>query len=58
MSYDRFCGGQLNVDSNEEESIPVYTEVTSQIIWLQVNSYMSGLLQTENLNDNLAGKLC
>ena len=36
-NYDRFCGGYLNVDSDEEESIPLYSEVSSQIIWLQVN---------------------
>ena len=35
-NYDRFCGGYLNIESGEEESIPVYSEVTSQIIWLQV----------------------
>ena len=35
-NYDRFCGGYLNVESDEEESIPVYSEVSSQIIWLQV----------------------
>ena len=37
-NYDRFCGGYLNVESDEEESIPVYSEVSSQIIWLQVIS--------------------
>ena len=35
ISNDRFCGGQLNSESNEEESIPIYSEVKSQIIWLQ-----------------------
>ena len=35
MSYDRFCGGQLNDKSNEEESIPIYSPITSQIVWLQ-----------------------
>ena len=36
QSYDRFCGGQLNSESNEEESIPIYSPITSQIIWLQL----------------------
>ena len=35
MSSDRFCGGQLNSESNMEESIPLYAEVKSQIFWLQ-----------------------
>lgn len=35
-SNDRFCGGQLNSDSAQDESIPLYTEVTSQIAWLQL----------------------
>ena len=36
ISKDRFCGGQLNSESNEEESIPLYSEITSQIVWLQL----------------------
>ena len=36
MSYDRFCGGQLHIESNQDESVPLYSEVNSQIIWLQV----------------------
>ena len=34
-SHDRFCGGQLNTDSAEDQSIPIYSEITSKIIWLQ-----------------------
>ena len=37
-TYDRFCGGQLNTESAEEESIPIYTEITSPVIWLQVST--------------------
>ena len=38
-TIDRFCGGQLNTDTNEDFSIPIYCEVTSNVIWMQVNSY-------------------
>ena len=48
MNYDRFCGGYLNVESDEEESIPLYSEVSSQIIWLQVISH-----KKENLIENV-----
>ena len=34
---DRFCGGQLNSESDEDFSIPIYCEVTSNVIWMQVN---------------------
>ena len=33
---DRFCGGQLNSESDEDFSIPIYCEVTSNVIWMQV----------------------
>jgi hypothetical protein len=35
-SFDRFCGGFLNVDSNLEESVPIFSSITSQVSWVQV----------------------
>jgi hypothetical protein len=35
---DRFCGGYLNVESNQFASIPVYTEITGAVISLQVST--------------------
>ena len=49
MSYDRFCGGQLNSESNQDESIPLYTKIGSQIIWLQLVTGLREKLVLENL---------
>ena len=35
-TVDRFCGGQLNSESDEDFSIPIYCEVTSNVVWMQV----------------------
>lgn len=35
-SHDRFCGGFLNVESNEAVNIPIYSEITSPIAWIEV----------------------
>ncbi len=35
-SYDRFCGGHLNVKSGAEGNTAVYAPVTSEILSLQV----------------------
>jgi len=52
MNYDRFCGGYLNVESDEEESIPLYSEVSSQIIWLQLVTGMRTPRVLEELAKN------
>ena len=36
-SHDRFCGGRLNVESNSADNIPIYSEITSKISYVQVN---------------------
>ena len=36
-SYDRFCGGRLNLESGSSSNIAVYSKVNSQIKVLQVN---------------------
>ena len=35
-SYDRFCGGHLNINSNRGGSMPIYSEITSPIFKLRV----------------------
>lgn len=49
LSRDRFCGGHLNIDSNESESIPIYAEIGSQIIWLQLVTGLRDPHVLENL---------
>ena len=50
-THDRFCGGQLNSKSNEEESVPLYSEITSQIIWLQLVTGSRDLFAMQELEE-------
>ena len=50
-THDRFCGGQLNSESNEEESVPLYSEITSQIIWLQLVTGSRDLFAMQELEE-------
>jgi len=36
ISRDRYCGGFLNARTGENESIPVYTRITSSVFWIQL----------------------
>jgi len=50
-THDRFCGGQLNSESNEEKSVPLYSEITSQIIWLQLVTGSRDLFAMQELEE-------
>lgn len=41
-TYDRFCGGALNTDSNEHSGIPIYSRISTQVTWLQVSQATEG----------------
>ena len=43
-TVDRFCGGQLNTETNKDYSIPIYCEVASNVIWMQVNCILYDIL--------------
>ena len=35
---DRFCGGKLNFDSSKNSSDSIYSQISSNLYWLQVGS--------------------
>ena len=49
MSYDRFCGGQLHIESNQDESVPLYSMIASQITWLQVCIFGSETIEIRTI---------